>query len=182
MSTWVWIVIVVAIVVVLALVAWSLVRRNRSAALQQGFGPEYDRTVERTGSRSDAEAELLERKRQHDQLQLRPLTPESQEAFRSEWRQTQAEFVDDPAAAIVDADRLIQRVMRERGYPVDDFEQRASLVSVDHPMVVERYRRAHAIATADGTGTSHTEEYRQAMQDYRALFDELVFDSAEVRG
>jgi FtsZ-interacting cell division protein ZipA len=173
MSTWVWIVIAIAVVVVLVAIAGSMAarRRKRSAALREGFGPEYDRTVERTGSRSDAEEDLLERKRMHDELQLRPLAPESQSAFRSQWRQTQAQFVDDPKAAIIDADRLIQQVMRERGYPVEDFEQRASLVSVDHPMVVERYRRAHGIAAADSSGT---EDYRQAMQDYRALFEEMV--------
>jgi hypothetical protein len=180
MSTWVWIVIIAAVVVVVALIAWSMVRRNRTSTLREGFGPEYDRTLEQTGSRSDAEAELLERKRQHDQLRLRPLAPESQEAYRSQWRQTQAQFVDDPEAAITDADRLIQQVMRERGYPVEDFEQRASLISVDHPMVVERYRRAHAIALADRSGPDRTEDYRQAMQDYRALFDELLFDNAEM--
>ena len=35
--------------------------------------------------------------------------------------------------------------MRDRGYPVEDFDDRAAIISVDHPVVVERYRRAHTI-------------------------------------
>jgi hypothetical protein len=94
-----------------------------------------------------------------------------------DWQTTQAAFVDDPAVAVTDADRLIQRAMRERGYPVDDFEERAALVSVDHPLVVERYRRAHAVADANALGTASTESLRQAIQDYRALFVEIVEDN-----
>ena len=90
------------------------------------------------------------------------------------WQGTQAEFVDDPASAIDDADRLIQDVMRSRGYPVEDFDDRASLVSVEHPEVVERYRRAHAIAVSNDDGGADTEDLRIAMQDFRALFVELV--------
>jgi hypothetical protein len=180
MSSWVWVVVAIVVVIAIAAIVLTTMRQRRSRALREGFGPEYDRTVEQAGSRSDAEQELLERKRRHDELQLRPLTPDAQEEYRRQWRQTQAEFVDDPGAAIVDADRLIQQVMRERGYPVDDFDQRADLISVEHPQVVERYRRAHAIATADESGASRTEDYRRAMQDYRALFDELVFDTVEV--
>jgi hypothetical protein len=93
---------------------------------------------------------------------------------------TQEAFVDDPQMAISRADQLIQRVMRDRGYPVDDFEDRAAVVSVDHPQVVERYRRAHDIAEVSGAGRAETEDLRQAMQDYRALFDELVEADSEV--
>jgi hypothetical protein len=95
------------------------------------------------------------------------------------WQGTQAEFVDDPVVAISDADRLIQSVMRDRGYPVEDFDSRAALVSVDHPRVVERYRRAHTIAIANAAGDTDTEELRIAMQDYRALFEELVADTVD---
>jgi hypothetical protein len=180
-STWVWIVIVAAVVVVLLLAAAAgmRARRRRSEMLQRRFGPEYDRTLAQTGNRTAAEEELAERKRRRDELELRPLAPAARQSFMDAWRADQAAFVDDPARAIAEADGLIQTVMRERGYPVERFEDRASIVSVDHPLVVERYRRAHAITVTNADGNASTEQLRRAMQDYRALFDELVEASDE---
>ncbi len=144
MSTWLWVVLAVVVIVIAVGVVSSAIRRRRSHILQSGFGPEYDRTVERTGDQSAAEADLRDRQRRRDELELRPLAPVARKGYMDAWQETQAEFVDDPAHAVDDADRLIQSVMRDRGYPVEDFDDRASLVSVDHPIVVERYRRAHA--------------------------------------
>ena len=181
MSTGAWIAIVALVIVVAVIAAaWSIARGRRTTRLREGFGPEYDRTLDRTGDRAAAEADLLDRARRHDELDLRPLGPGARQGFVDAWQATQAAFVDDPAVAVDDADRLIQRAMRERGYPVDDFEDRAALISVDHPLVVERYRRAHAVADASSTGTASTESLRQAIQDYRALFMEIVEDEAEV--
>jgi hypothetical protein len=179
MPAWAWILIVIAVVVVIAVAAWAAARRRRTARLRGGFGPEYDRTVDRAGGRSAAEAELRDRERRHDQVELRPLGSAEREALIEQWRGTQASFVDDPTSAVGAADRLIQQAMRERGYPIEDFEDRAALVSVDHPLVVERYRRAHAVADANTAGTASTEDLRRAIQDYRALFAEIVEDSAE---
>ena len=180
MSTWLWIVIVIAALVLVALIATAAVRGRRTEELRRGFGPEYDRAVDRAGDRAAAESDLRERQRRHDELELRPLDPLARKGFVDAWQGTQAEFVDDPAAAIDDADRLIQSVMRDRGYPVEDFDDRAAIVSVDHPVVVERYRRAHAIAVANSAGGADTENLRQAMQDFRALFVELVEENVEV--
>jgi hypothetical protein len=174
MSTWLWVVLVIAVAVVAVLILATAIRSRRTERLKEGFGPEYERTVNRAGDREAAESELRDRQARHDELELRPLAPLARKGFMDAWQGTQAEFVDDPAVAISDADRLIQSVMRDRGYPVEDFDDRAALVSVDHPVVVERYRRAHAIAVANAGGETDTEDLRIAMQDYRALFEELV--------
>ena len=174
MAGWIWVVIVVAVVVVLALVAWSAFKARRRKGLQQRFGSEYDHTVADAPSRREAEADLSAREKRRDELDIRPLSPEAQQRYASEWRETQEHFVDDPAGAVGDADRLIQQVMRERGYPVDDFEQRASDLSVDHPEVISNYRAAHGISIANERGKASTEDLRTAIVHYRALFTELL--------
>jgi hypothetical protein len=141
--------------------------------LQQRFGPEYDRTIERTDGRREAEADLAARAKRRDELDIRPLPTASRDRYVEQWQHVQARFVDDPRGAVQEADTLIQSVMRERGYPVDDFEQRAADISVDHPHVVENYREGHRLASGG------TEQQRQAMVKYRALFDELVEDTAD---
>jgi hypothetical protein len=172
--TWLWIVIVIVALVVVAGGTWAAVRSKRSRALQERFGPEYDRVASDAPSRREAEAELRERERRRDELDIRPLDPADRDRYRTRWQDVQARFVDDPAGAVVDADALIQEVMRVRGYPVDDFETRAADLSVDHPDVVERYRAAHGIAVAHERGKAGTEELRHAVRHYRALFESLV--------
>jgi len=179
MSAWLWAVIVLAVVIVAILIFATAIRARRSERLREGFGPEYDRAIELAGDREAGEAELRARQARHDELDLRPLAPLARKGFIDAWQGTQAEFVDDPAVAISDADRLIQSVMRDRGYPMEKFEDRAALISVEHPHIVERYRRAHAIAVANADGDTDTEELRIAMQDYRALFEELVGSYAD---
>jgi hypothetical protein len=175
MPTWAWIVIVVAAaVVVIGAIAWSAARARRRKGLQERFGSEYDRTVADAPNRREAEANLSERERRREQLDIRPLDQSSRDRYASEWQNTQARFVDDPEAAVGEADRLIQRVMLERGYPVDDFEQRADDLSVDHPDVISNYRAAHGISIANDRGKASTEDLRTAMVHYRALFDELL--------
>jgi hypothetical protein len=174
MATWVWIVIVIAVVVVVALVAAAASRTRRRKQLQAGFGPEYDRTVESAGGRREAERELTERQERREQLDIRELAPAAQQRYVESWREVQTRFVDDPGLSVREADRLVQSVMGERGYPTDDFEQRAADVSVDHPHVVEHYRAAHTVWAANERGQASTEDLRQALVHYRALFDELL--------
>ncbi|HSC91812.1 MAG TPA: hypothetical protein VLB86_09190 [Gaiellaceae bacterium] len=174
MDTWVWIVIAVAVIVVLAAVAWYVVNERRRRELQEGFGPEYDRTVAEAPSRREAESELRERVARHEEFDIRPLSTEARDRYARSWESAQARFVDDPEAAIGEADELIQAVMRERGYPVDDFDQRSADLSVDYPHVVEHYREGHAIARRTIRGEGDTESLRQAMVHYRALFSELL--------
>ena len=175
MPGWVWILIAVGAALVLGVAAWQVAAKRRTARLRGRFGPEYDRAVDRSGgSRGDAESELAERERRREELQIRPLSRASRERYGESWRDVQAEFVDDPEGAIQRADSLVMSAMSERGYPTDDFEQRAADVSVDHPDVVENYRAAHAIARSNARGEANTEELRQAMRHYRTLFEELL--------
>ena len=169
-------VIALIVVVVLVLVAvWLLVsRRQRSHRLQDRFGPEYDRTVAEAGDRRAGENVLQERQSHREQLDIVPLEPAARERYLEEWHRTQALFVDSPAEAAREADRLIIDVMRDRGYPVDDFEQRAADISVDHPQVVDDYRAARAISAANDRGEASTEDLRQALVHYRSLFEELL--------
>jgi hypothetical protein len=174
MDTWVWIVIAVVAAIVLLAVFLSATRARRSRSLQDRFGNEYDRTVEQAGGKRDAERELREREKRHDALELRPLSPEQRDRYVEEWQTTQGRFVDDPTGAVAEADRLVQRVMKDRGYPVDDFEQRAADISVEHPELVEKYRTAHGVAQKSEQGQASTEDLRHSVRHYRAVFAELL--------
>jgi hypothetical protein len=173
MEAWVWIIIAVAAVVaiVLAVLGWQQARRRR---LQSTFGPEYQRTVADAPTRKEAEAELEERRKRRDELDIRPLSDDAAERYSHEWEAIQVRFVDDPVGATREADRLVQRVMSDRGYPMDDFDARAELISVDYPTIVENYRKAHSAYLDYDRGEASTEDLRQAMVNYRALFQELV--------
>lgn len=166
------IVIVIAIVVVL-MIAWLVVRRQRSARLRQRFGPEYDRAVREVGA-TRADAVLLEREKRVEKFSLRAIAPDERERFISEWRVIQSQFVDDPQGAVTAADLLVDKVMQARGYPMTDFEQRAADISVGHPHVVANYRAARLIALRHREGQATTEDLRQAMIYYRSLFDDLL--------
>ena len=179
MPAWVWVLIIVAAVIVVAAAVWRAVAARRTRTLQDRFGPEYGRTLEGSDSRRDAEAELRARAERREQLDIRPLPTAARERYVDEWQRVQALFVDDPQGAVHDGDMLIQSVMRDRGYPVDDFEQRSADVSVDHPNVVENYRQGHQLANASARGDGTTEDLRQAMRHYRALFEELVDETAD---
>src|SRR5262245_22586956 len=171
--------IVIAVVVVLAIIALALVlvltvgrRGQRSRALRQRFGPEYERTVQETGSREEAERQLEERLHRHRELRIHELGPAARARYIEEWRVIQSRFVDDPRAAVGEADDLVASLMRDLGYPTQSFEQQAADVSVDHAEVVLGYRRAHELATARAEAA--TDDLRQAMVHYRELFESLL--------
>jgi hypothetical protein len=174
MEAWGWALLILAAVVAVGVIAWAMMQRRRSTKLREGFGPEYAHTVEERGDRRKAEAELAERKKRVDKLHVRALTPQEHERYSGAWRATQTRFVDSPGEAIAEADRLIAEVMTERGYPVTDFDQRTADISVDHPHVVANYRAGHQLYLASTRGEATTEDLRQAMMHYRALFDELL--------
>ncbi len=167
---------VVVVVVILALVAfaWRAKSKRRTGQLKGAFGPEYERSKTEAGSRRKAEAELTARETRREGLDIRPLSAEARERYSVSWQQVQSRFVDEPGAAVGEADRLVSAVMRDRGYPMDDFDQRSADISVDLPHVVDDYRAAHAISMANDHGKASTEDLRQAFVHYRSLFDELL--------
>lgn len=169
----IWMLVAIAVVVV-AGVAWYMTRRRRSDVLRERFGPEYERTVQATGDVKRAEASLEARARRVEALHIRPLAAGEAERFGSSWRGLQERFVDDPKGAVTEADRLVGEVMHARGYPLGEFDQRVEDISVDHPNVVMNYRAARQIANAHARGEASTEDLRQAMVHYRALFSDLL--------
>jgi len=172
-------IVLIAAVVALVLLALALRASHRrdTSHLQERFGPEWDRTVGRAESRKDrrnAEHDLAERAETRDELDIRPLGAASRQQYTEQWHDTQARFVDTPQQALRDAESLLDQVMRERGYPVEGFDEQASLISVDHPDLVENYRAAHELQRRSASGTTTTEDLRDAMLRYRSLFDELL--------
>jgi hypothetical protein len=166
-------VLIVGLVVVLA-VAWMYFRQKRSKDLRTHFGPEYDRLIHEKGSQGRAEAELDKREQRVKTLSIRPLPRDASARYAQMWNAQQTRFVDEPKAAVVEADHLVEEVMKERGYPVGEFDQRAADISVDHPHLVENYRAAHEISLREQRGQASTEDLRAAMIYYRDLFRELL--------
>ena len=166
--------VALAFLVIGGLLAMAVMRFQRSQRLKERFGPEYERTVGEVGDKRKAEAELDARLAHVESLKIRQLTADEINRFSREWQLTQAEFVDEPHASLRKADHLIQEVMKAKGYPVEDFEQRAADISVDYPELVTDYRGMHMIAVKDADDEVSTEEMRQAMVHGRALFENLV--------
>src|SRR5262245_40529955 len=164
--------VIVVVAVLVCLGMWFLMRRRRTMALRERFGPEYDRVVQSRQTPADAERELEQRQRRVEAFALRPLSREAADEFSATWRNVQARFVDDPGTAVADADSLIVDVMRARGYPVEDSDRRLDDLSVDHAHVVNHYRAGREIAARHESGSASTEDLRQAMVHFRALFDE----------
>lgn len=172
------IILVAVVLVALALIgaaAWVAAQRRKRGHLRARFGPEYDRTVSEVGDRRRAEHELEQRQERVRKFPLRALPEHRRTRYAEDWRRVQAEFVDSPAHAIDDAERLVTELMEDVGYPVAaDFDQRAADLSVDHPHVVDNYRAARALSARSRAGEESTEDMRQAMVHYRALFDDLL--------
>jgi hypothetical protein len=166
--------IAVVLVALIAVAGWLAYQRNQSHRLEKHFGAEYTRAVDELGSRSKAEAELRMREKRVGKLSIMPLTPVDAERFTEAWKTLQGRFVDDPKGAVIEADVLVRELMGKRGYPMGDFDSRAADISVDHPRVVENYRRAQDIVSSEQRGEADTEALREAVVCYRALFDDLL--------
>lgn len=168
------VIVVLVAAAVIAIVGVSAYRRRQSARLRTRFGGEYDRTVQELGNQTRAEAELKQREARVAKFTIRPLTEEQAARFSQAWGRVQGRFVDNPRDAVIEADKLVTELMTARGYPMSDFERRASDISVDHPGVVESYRSARVIAARNARGEADTEELRKAIVHYRTLFADLL--------
>ena len=163
-----------AVIIGAALVVWLVIVNIRSTRLKKKFGPEYDLSLEKMGDRSKAESDLRERQKRVLNIDIHPLNEKDKIRYHDEWVEIQSEFVDDPKKSIKRADNLITEVMIARGFPVANFDQRAADLSVLYPDFVTNYRTAHEIALKNQDEGSSTEELRQAMVNYHALFDEIL--------
>ena len=168
------IIILAVTVIVIAAVAFLVWRQQRTKQLRQKFGPEYAHAVSQYGSEARAQNALAEREHRMQKFHARALTHEEHDRFLERWTSVQGGFVDDPTDAIGQADNLVTELLNARGYPVGDFDKRAEDISVEHPQVVQNYRAAHAIADRQSKGQAATEDLRQGLVHYRALFDELL--------
>jgi Na+-transporting methylmalonyl-CoA/oxaloacetate decarboxylase gamma subunit len=160
----------------IAVAIWFYAKTKRTSSLRDKFGAEYNRAVRAEGGTGAAEQVLQERQQRVAKLDIKPLSDEQRIEFADAWEHAQARFVDDPEAAVANADVLVQQVMSVRGYPVTDFEQRVADVSVDHPAVVQNYRIAHQIAEHQGIEDVGIDKLREAMLHYRSLFADLLHD------
>jgi hypothetical protein len=176
-TTTIIIVIVIVVIVAAAAAAAFAYQRRRSSRLREKFGPEYERAVRQVDDRRSAERDLLAREKRRSGFDVMPLANEDAERYRERWAGIQQHFVDEPAEAVEEADRLVVQMMRDSGYPVDDFDRRVDDISVDHPDVAQYYREAHAVAVSQLNGTAGTEQLRQAVTSYRQLVEALLRDS-----
>jgi FtsZ-interacting cell division protein ZipA len=173
MSAWLTIVLIIVVLVIVAAILFA-VRASRRKQLQNKFGPEYDRVVADADSRTEAERELRDREKRHAELELKPLSAESKARYSVAWEEVQIQFVDAPETAVSTADELTTRLIAERGYPTGDYDDQLATLSVQHARTLEHYRDAHAISERSKSGEAGTEDLRQALVHYRALFADLL--------
>jgi hypothetical protein len=171
--------IIAIVVIALAVVIWLFLKTKRTKQLHARFGPEYERTVRSEGTARAAEKVLQERQQRVAGLEITPLTEQQRNRFAEAWDNEQAHFVDEPRAAVESADQLVGDVMKARGYPVEEFDQRAADISVEHPQLVANYRAAHEIAVRHRQGKAGTEDLRAAFIGYRSMFEELLGTGAQ---
>ncbi|MFI6394357.1 hypothetical protein ACIBHY_04540 [Nonomuraea sp. NPDC050547] len=173
-ETWIWVAVVVIVLAAVAAVGYVVLQQQKRSKLRSRFGPEYERIMSEHDTRREAEQDMLAREQRHAELDIRPLSPESRDAHARRWTEVQERFVDAPGFAVTEADQLVTAVMAERGYPTEDYGQRLADLSVAHAATLDHYRQAHQISGRAAHKEASTEELRQAMVHYRALFEELL--------
>ena len=165
------IILIVVCAIVVAAAAVMAILEVRQALLRRQFGTEYDRLARQNGHRQ-ARAELTARKRRVADLGIRPLSADQHDRYTSEWARTQESFVEDPAGAVASAAALVRQAAADRGYRTEDRGQIVADLSVSHARRLDAYRRAEE--TAEQVAVASTEDLRQAMLWYRAMFRDLA--------
>ncbi|GAA4529866.1 MULTISPECIES: hypothetical protein [Nonomuraea] len=181
MDTLIWVALVVVAIAAVAAVAYVVVQQQRRSRLRDRFGPEYERTMAEHDTKREAEQELIAREQRHAELDIKPLPEQSRDDYAHRWAEVQERFVDAPESAVAEADQLVTAVMAERGYPTEDFRQRIADLSVGHAETLTHYRKAHDISERATRKEASTEDLRQAMVHYRALFEELLHETTRGR-
>jgi type II secretory pathway pseudopilin PulG len=184
-------IIVVVVLIILLLAVFFAVRRSRAGRREEQrersreeFGQEYERTAQEKGSEEEAERELR-RRRGSVERRAEPLSDERREHYQGQWGEVERVFVDNPERSIEMADRTVSDILHERRFVADssqgDEETERNLAAV-HPDVADDYREARRIraeVVARGAGDSDggeqsTEDLRQAIQSYRAVYERLI--------
>lgn len=165
---------IVVLIIILILIIIPVGKAKRRSRLQARFGPEYDRVVRERQSRRTAEAELAARERRVRKLRLRDLPGDARDSYGVQWIEVQERFVDEPSAAIADAQALVETVMRDRGYPLAEFQETVADLSVAHARTLDHFRAAYDVSQRAAKGNVATEELRIALLRYRELFSELL--------
>jgi FtsZ-interacting cell division protein ZipA len=188
------IVIIVVVVVAVVLLALYFATRRRAARRseeqrersREEFGPEYDRIAQERGSEEEAERELRER-RGRVERRVETLSEESRGRYKEQWEEVERVFVDNPERSIEMADRTVSDILDERNFVSDagqsDEETERGLAAM-HPEVADDYREARRIRadvvarsagrTEEDSDGESTEELRQAIRKYRAVYQRLV--------
>ena len=174
-------IVAIAVAIAALAVVWVYTTTRRRARLRARFGPEYERALHDTGSERRTEAVLADREQRVSTYRIRTLSADERAKFANAWNRVQATFVDDPAAAVTDADMLVNDVMTTRGYPMSDFDKRAEDLTVEHARVVHHYRAARDIAARHSRHEASTEDLRQALVHYRELFADLLDERKPAR-
>ena len=173
--------VILVVLVLVAIGAYLERRKVKTQDLRNRFGAEYDLAVLTQGSVHKAESKLANRETRDEAMKIRDLSTTERDRFIVEWHNVQSRFVDQPVAAVTEADNQINALLVARGYPVADFEQRAADLSVTYPSVMENYRLAHGVAVRTGDVEATTEELRTVMIQYHAIFDELLLDQKPIQ-
>jgi len=179
MSTLVVVIIVIAAVAALVLITLLVRQELRRRHLREKFGPEYERTVKDRQSTRGADRELAKREKRHAELDIKPLSPSTRERYTQQWSLIQVQFVDRPAAAVAEADRVLVELMAELGYPTEGYDQQVADLSVRHSRTLEHYRAAHETMQGHEETQASTEELRDAMVRYRNVFEDLLTEGAK---
>jgi FtsZ-interacting cell division protein ZipA len=187
------IVVTVVVIVVIVLLALFIASRRRAAQRseeqrersREEFGSEYERTVEKTGSEEDAERELRER-RGRVERRIEPLSEENSGRFEEQWTEVERVFVENPDRSIEMADRTVSDLLSERRFVSDasqSEEETEQSLAVVYPEVADDYREARRIraevvgrsaGSAQADSEESTEELRQAIRKYRAVYERLM--------